>query len=179
MYYNLSMRDICVISKPYIEILDKVKLCVNVEGFSKDIKQLWYEFPLWMKDYINVENSDAFLVALLPNCAFLNKDIIVNGKISKKLYLSINNELMPIWKKFSKIFNGISVICDEDNLQNEKQENKHIGTAISCGVDSLNTYFTLIDEKQEIDTLTFLMLVLIEAQGGSMRINHMIYLTVD
>lgn len=146
------------ISKPKIEHNDgTIKFYVDVIGLEQE--KLWYEMPDYLESYLDINDSSAFLVALLPQICFSGeKGIIIEGSISSTLYTNIIDRLFPLWRKYSSIFEPIAIqygFLVEGKTNTESQA--HNGTGISCGVDSLDTIKTTMgySTANMIDTLTF------------------------
>lgn len=60
------------ISKPQIEHNNgTIRLYVNITGLEQS--QLWYEMPDYLEPYLNLNDSSAFLVALLPQLCISEK----------------------------------------------------------------------------------------------------------
>ena len=145
------------ISNPYIvENKETIRLCSNISGLSETDEQIWFEFPIWMREYINENDSTPFLVALLPNCCAINKDIYIEGCVSEKLVNNILFKLIPLWEKNSSLFGKIEIHV-KGTKQIYSYKKMHVGTGISCGVDSFDAIKSSMDFSQnyQVDTLTF------------------------
>lgn len=126
--------------------------------FSIDEKKdtLWYKVPEIYRSFIITGNLDAFVVGLLFKALEGGHDIHVRGAISSRLNYTLGhyviNALCFVFPEFKKIRIFSEVLKDEDlNTGNTA------GTALSCGVDSLATYFDHILErgKHKVEFFTF------------------------
>lgn len=133
---------------------DAIRLAVNVfeEGTKRE---LWYEVPLAIKDSLLDNCLDAFLVAILPIAMMHGSDIKVKGRISERLHYSLVNNVIPLLSNNSTIYQSIQVTADE--LCVFPCHKGHIGTGLSCGVDSFDTILSLKQKgiPDSLDTLTF------------------------
>lgn len=162
-YHHVSQlnewRNIVMIyiSHPKLENRNgKIRYYVEVKGL--EINKLWYEMPDYVEPYINIKDSSPFLVALLPQIALRGESIVVEGLIQSTLYYNITNKLFPLWNKYSSIFKPVALDI-HSLLENSHRVSRegHIGTGVSCGVDSFDTIKTTLEYPKEnrIDTLTF------------------------
>lgn len=144
-----------VIQDYYMKIMgDSIRLSVNV--IEEDVERnLWYEVPLAVKDSLLDNCLDAFLVAVLPIAMLSGKDIKVKGRVSKKLHYSLINNVIPLLSSNSDIYHSIHITADD--LCAFPCQKGHIGTGLSCGVDSFDTILSLLQEDSPyaLDTLTF------------------------
>lgn len=86
------------ISKPKIEHSDgTIRFYVDVFGLEQS--KLWYEMPDYMEPYLDLNDSTAFLVALLPQLCIAGEGIVIDGSISSVLYYNIIQKLYPFWRK--------------------------------------------------------------------------------
>ena len=147
------------IGKPSITISDKrAKLSANISNNENGTNfDLWYDVDKTYAEYLCSETSDAFLVAMLPYAMEHQLDIICDDTISEKLYFNLQQNLIPILSKYSKIFKRIKIIA-------EKRTNKRFTTAtanatgLSCGVDSFDTIKDMLyntSKSYELSALTF------------------------
>lgn len=127
------------IHTPELVMLDgKARIQAKIEGVETD-NILWFETDKEYKNYLTPEKSDAFVVGLLWIAIRNNKDIVVKGPMSEKLYYSLNNQLIPLIALIYKKYNPIRIHCE--NLDSSKLKNHQgVGTGLSCGVDSLHTF---------------------------------------
>jgi len=82
------------------------------------------------------ENYDGFLVLVLVVAMKKNEDIVIDGKVSFKLYYNIVNHIMPIIKIIHPDFEIIKIKVN--GFTDEKFDTNYgVGCGLSCGVDSL------------------------------------------
>ena len=118
--------------------------------------EIWYEASSEIGYYFCDERADAFVVALMPYAMSIGEDIISNVPISAQLKHSLVKSQIPYMVKLSQKYHNISIISE---INSDKLESaNHVGTSISCGVDSLSTLVwegLLADESRyKIDSLT-------------------------
>ncbi|XQY91003.1 hypothetical protein ACNRWW_15945 [Metabacillus sp. HB246100] len=119
---------------------DKARLQAKIEGVETD-SVLWFETEKKYRNYLTTEKSDAFVVGLLWTGIRNNKDIVVKGSMSEKLYYSLNNHLIPLIASIYKKYNPIRIHCE--HLDSKKLKSLHaVGSGLSCGVDSLHAFAT-------------------------------------
>lgn len=125
-------------------------------SYKNKTETLWYSFSKEYKEYLVSENSDAAVVSLLLFAMKNNEDIIIEGKISAKLFYQLNHYLIPALNLANKQWNKIKIIANELNEDNLNVL-KSTGTGVSCGIDSFSTIYDHLNEKEifNIDYLTF------------------------
>ncbi|SDS01503.1 hypothetical protein [Gramella sp. MAR_2010_147] len=135
-----------IIDKPQLEKRDdKVILSVDFE-IEANKKKLWYSFSNKYKEYLIVEQLDAFVVGLLFLGLKTGHDLKLKGPISARLFYSLNHYLLDAFCLVNPNYKRIKIIpsslCTSDfNVANTA------GTGLSCGIDSFATYF---DHKDEV-----------------------------
>lgn len=134
---------------------DSSRLCADMIEFNNIVK-IWYEVDKDKEKYLCIERADAFVTAFLLYSMEKGEDIVVvDNKISEKLYYNINNYIIPAIVKNSKKYKTIRIIGEtiSDLLQNYG----HNGTGISGGVDSFYTvksYYENVPKSLKLDVLT-------------------------
>lgn len=144
------------IRKPMItENGDRCRLLSIIE-IDGQTKELWYDVNKGLSRYLTDDRSDAFVVALLIYAMKNKHSIECEAPLSSKLYYSLREYLIPFLCNINKELSPITI---KTELTDEVYETStHIGTGISCGIDSLSTIIKHgINEDIEdykIDTLT-------------------------
>lgn len=108
-------------------------------------RELWYEVEKKYKNYLTYERADAFVVGLFLLALRKGYDIRVKGAISKRLFYTLNNYLLPLTSEV-RSFNKIKLHCDEilsDPIPNQGA----VGTGLSCGIDSFSTIYSHLNEN--------------------------------
>lgn len=145
-----------IIRKPtIIEIEDRCRLLSTLD-IDGQTKEMWYDVDKALSPFLVHERSDAFVVALLVYAMKKNHSIKCEMPLSAKLYYSLREQLIPFLCNLNKELHPITI---EAKLSSEVYESSaHVGTGISCGIDSLSTIINHgINEKideYKIDTLT-------------------------
>ena len=113
---------------------------------------MYFEVEDEYVQYLSDETLDCFLVSLIPFIVKHNYDVIVKGKISKKLYYQISNYLLPLLcDKFKK--RPINIECETADIN---YNSKGVGASVSCGVDSFYTMLKHKNQKSEEYNITHL-----------------------
>lgn len=142
-----------IISKPKIEkVGDRARLCSEICEKGKQPYTLWFDVDAQYADYLT-DSADAFVVAMLPYAMNNNLNISAEAKMSKKLCFQLNEILIPVLAKNSKLFGKISVSAKELTEENYCSVNSS-ATGFSRGVDSFDTICSLTNN--DIDKLTHL-----------------------
>ncbi len=144
-----------IIGKPKIEKLDnRARLCSEISEKGKPSYTLWFETDARYINYLT-DSADTFIVAILPYAMSNNLNISAEAKMSKKLCFQLNEILIPVLAKNSKIFGKISVSANELTEENYCSENAS-ATGFSRGVDSFDTICSLLENgTEELTHLTF------------------------
>lgn len=157
------MKNKLKLSSMFIEQLeDKVRICSNIKTDSIEYK-LWYEIDEKYKEYVLMERLDAFLVAILPYAIKRELDIIVEGKVSERLYYQLNTYLIPmLCNELGKKVINIEVELDSKSYG----KGNAVGTGISCGVDSLYTILKHTNRTENLYNITHLTFFNVGANGS-------------
>ncbi len=145
-----------VIEKIFLKETDEgnSRICSNIKSDKEDFL-LWFEVDKEYKDYILTERADAFLTVVLQYAIKQELDIIVEDKISSRLYYQMTTYFVPmLCKTLNK--RTIEIEAELDNKVYNSQ--KAVGAAISCGVDSFYTiskHTSLKEKESNITHLTF------------------------
>ena len=135
---------------------DTVKLSAKVlmNGISET---LWYRFPAAYEKFLVTERSDAFVVGLLFLALRSGSDIKINGAISQKLHYTLTRYIITALTLANSEFKTIAIRPEKLDATDYNSGNC-AGTGMSCGVDSLATYYSHCDEKKpfKIEYFTFL-----------------------
>ncbi len=119
-------------------------------------KTLWFKISSEYKAYVVTENQDAAVVSLLALAMLNDENIHVKGKISAKLFYTINTYLIKALHLANNEYHLIKVTADKFNY-NSFLNNKNAATGLSCGIDSFSTISTHLDldEVYKIKYFTF------------------------
>lgn len=124
---------------------------------KEEKKTLWFKIPAEYKAYIVTENQDAALVSLLVLAMINNENIHIKGKVSAKLFYTINTYLIKAFHLANKEYHIIRVTADSlnyDSLVNTK----NAATGLSCGIDSFSTISTHLNLDKEYKIKYFMFL---------------------
>lgn len=116
----------------------------EVQGIDETI---WFSTPEKYGQYFCADVSDAFVVMSLLPAIRTGQDIMVETRMSERLYFHISTSVLAIFKMmFGKADDrDIKVICKELTHQNFGGE--EVGCGCSLGVDSLSAIFGGVDEN--------------------------------
>ncbi len=105
--------------------------------WQKDDSGLWFAVPLEYKDYLCVDRSDAFIVAMLWYAMITGADIVFETPASEQMCFNIQSSLIPALCTKDNGYRRIRLIGPTTDTP---YVNSHaIGTGMSCGVDSIYT----------------------------------------
>lgn len=147
-----------IIKSPTIQVVSETQTKISVPYIvENESKELWYLIESKYTSYLTADIADAYVVGFLLYAMERNLNIKSEIPLSAKLYFQLTKYLMPFLVSFNKRLHIIDILTD---LVSEDYQAIHVGTGISCGVDSLSTivYHGLEEkvEKNKIDTLTLL-----------------------
>ncbi|WP_304251050.1 hypothetical protein [Parabacteroides gordonii] len=132
---------------------DVTKVLIPLQIVGRE-SLLWFSFPSDYEQFLTVSVSDSIIVGLLLYAMERGYTIVSDIPVSYDLLLKLNKYLMPF---LCKINTNLKPIRIEAKSSVEQFSGKHVGTGISCGVDSLSTIiYHGIDEQvaeSRVDTL--------------------------
>lgn len=105
--------------------------------------ELFYDYNLQELDLLDDNFADPFLVSLLPYAMNKEYDIECDDPVSSDLFYNIVFDYIPVMSKYTKYFNKINIICK--TKKKEIKNNNAVVTGASCGVDSLYSIFSVIE----------------------------------
>lgn len=113
------------------------KLCsdININGVRRT---LWFGVDERYGQCLSVGRADPFLVILLPSAMILGDETIVcEDVISSRLFLGINEYLLPTLVRKSGKFKKVTIKGNTSSGNESWENNKAVGVGFSGGVDSL------------------------------------------
>lgn len=128
------------IGKPRIESGGgRARLLAEVRVESADeerAQEIWFEVEETYGDYLCAERADAFLIGLLPNAQREGWDIACEAPVTAELLYQLRDTLIPALARNSDVLYAprIEAPAAAEPLPCAGA----VGTAISCGVDSLH-----------------------------------------
>lgn len=117
----------------------KSRLSADIVVDGREGRPLWFEVDEKYGRYLCDERSDAFVIGLLHYALRKGHGIVSEVPMTRRLYEQLTDQFLPA---FSKI-NGIKPIEISVPLMNEiahPDNEHHVGTGVSCGVDSLHVF---------------------------------------
>ena len=135
-----------IISKPYLESDDDnsfLKASIHDEKRNKDFL-IWYSVENEYRNYLCIENADAFLLLALMVAIQSHQDIKVEAPVSRKLLFNLNNYVIPLFTKI--IPNGQTIRIEAKETSTAVFDARGVGCGCSMGVDSLSALYTHLDE---------------------------------
>lgn len=152
------MRKVIYIGKPFIvseEEFSKIKVSIHADDIPE--YYAYYSVPASYEQYLTYEVSDFALVCLLLYCMEHDYDMFFDGALSEELYVSITEYLIPAICQNIKKYHSIKIECEK--LVTIKFNGTHVGTGLSCGVDSFYTVIKNLNHSDNsnlnLTTLTF------------------------
>ncbi len=100
-----------------------------------DNKELYYIVSSEYEKFLS-ETYDSFLLAILFYAMYNNQSIHIDGSVSEKLHHNITQTLVPMLHFCYPTLHSIQIKAKE--LVSKYLENKEVGLALSCGIDSLS-----------------------------------------
>lgn len=105
--------------------------------WQSDDSGLWFAVPIEYKDYLCVERSDAFVVAMLWYAMITGSDIESIAPMSEKMVFHISRYLIPALCTDENGYRRIKIMGPTTNQPYKNISG--VGTGMSCGVDSFYT----------------------------------------
>ncbi|TRO63908.1 hypothetical protein [Christiangramia sabulilitoris] len=136
-----------IINQP--EILERGNSCIleSIIEINGEKRSMWFKTPMEYKEYLVTENVDGFLVGLLFKALQTNSNIKLKAPVSANLIYSLNHYLIPALVLSNPTFKKIRILTNEINNSNLNIK-PFAATGMSCGVDSLATYYDHIKEEE-------------------------------
>ena len=129
---NVFKKDI-IVSKPYISS-ENNKCYLNSDiSINGKKKKLWVCVDNEYKEYLDLETSDAFLLALIPYALRTNHDIVMEFPVSDEFLHNVNEYLLPNLYASDPRFYRIKIYAKVTTL---KKRGEAVGCGLSCGIDS-------------------------------------------
>jgi hypothetical protein len=128
----------------------------NKEG-GKDIEThtLIYSVPIKYGYGLCTDLSDAYVIAFLNHCMRKDLDIVAESPISSHLYHNITEYIIPALVHEDRHFKTIKInapIMEDSQIRS----GEHVGTGMSCGVDSLHSLWHYLNYEDSSRRLTHL-----------------------
>lgn len=134
-----------------------IRIEYNLTDGKSEPVRLWYVIPRSYEEFLTVDVADSVVVGILIYAMRKRTAIVSDIPISSNLYFGLTKYLMPF---LTKINHELSIIDISMPLSDKVYNGKHVGTGISCGVDSLSSIIYHGEEEDipgfKIDTLTLL-----------------------
>lgn len=147
------------IGNPYIIYAKNKARLVSDFIIDGTVKKVWIETALQYKEGLCTDYSDGFLIAILPYAMINRHNIVIDGKITTDIFFNLTHYTIPFLNRLSNgEWKQIKIKSNYDRIN--RYSGKHVGTGISCGIDSLSTIkYHFDDEEMEeyrLDTLVLL-----------------------
>lgn len=125
-------KDI-VASKPYISSDNNTCYLNSDISINGKIKKLWVSVDNNYKQYLDLETSDAFLLALIPYAIRTNHDIVMEYPVSDEFLHNVNEYLLPNLYAADPRLYHIKIKAKTTTV---KKKGDAVGCGLSCGIDS-------------------------------------------
>lgn len=133
---------------PYVtELEGKTRLEAELKVEGKEPYAAYLEVDKAHGVFFTPEVSDYLLVMLLLYAMEHEYDMVFDGDITEGLYHRVTGYLIPAISKNIKKYKSIRVSCR--SLVNYRFHGEHVGTGLSCGVDSLYTVLKTAERSME------------------------------
>lgn len=144
------------IKQPYLEeTVDEIRLCAEIHRQGQE-QTLWFSAEKEYGDYLTMERSDAFLVALLPTAMREGEDLLCEGPVTKRLLYQINHYLIPMLADNLPSLHRITVRAQASEGSLPCAE--AVGTGWTGGVDSMYTVMEHLSPGESHYKLTHLLI---------------------
>jgi len=145
------------IARPSVETADgmtTVSFSLDVDGTGK---LLWFRFSAEYGSYLTVDRGDALLAMMVYYAMEHGHDLVFEMPVSERLFYQVKYNLVDALHKEDPSFRDIAINCEVTAESYERGSG--VGTAISCGIDSLTTLYThnmkFPLNKMKVNQLTF------------------------
>lgn len=132
-------------------------LTVNMDVKYTTANKLWFSVPSEYEDWLTDDVYDAFLVAALYPAMYYNEPIIIEGKVSHKLYYNCTRYVKSIIGFFRDGMTDVEINVQGYKIAEKKYH--HVGTGFSAGIDSFATFYEHYEKEKDpeykIDSLFF------------------------
>lgn len=129
-----------------VDGFDKIKPPINkktnitfIGNTNIEEKTMWFALKEENSDLLNTDTYDAFILVPYYMGMFFGEDLVVYGKVSKKLYYNLTNYVQRIFLDYSDYTRKIHF--DVDELVDTNFRGDIIGAGLTCGVDSLQSIY--------------------------------------
>lgn len=138
---------------------EKSRLICDVDcGFSEE-KSVWFSVERKYKEWLCADVYDAFLMAMLYPAMYYKENIEIDGAISRKLLINVNNYIQAAKNTYDHDSHIVEVKA-KSFATATKLTQTHVGLGFGAGIDSFcsleDHFFHPIDDKNKVDTLCFL-----------------------
>jgi len=123
---------------------DKVFITSRFICQGKENK-LWFKFDKEFSKYAVLENSDAFLVALLPLAMQARESIKLHHPLSEGIYYNVTEYLIPLVHRCIPDAHEVEVIPSGFRGASASSSQRVVATGLSCGIDS---FFTIAEHSR-------------------------------
>lgn len=148
--------ELIKIGKPYILQNcenGRVRLCADIIDDSE--KTLYFEVDSEFKEFLVVENSDAFVLGLLHHAMNEGKNIACEIGVTGQLLFQLRNYYIPIISRNMPDLYSVKIYAD--SLATINNNEKGVVTGNSGGVDSFYTILKYNKEPNQEFKLTHLI----------------------
>ena len=139
------------ICKQYnVENENKVRCYCNIDIDGKE-KEIWFEVEKKYEKYLVLDRADAYLIGILNFAMRNNHNIKCEMPVTDELLHNIKEVIIPILSKYSNDLYNIEI--DAATIK-PLTPGKHIGTGLSCGIDSFYSLHKHFDDAYPSMKLT-------------------------
>ena len=136
----------------------QARIVCDMEADFTNVKEFFFCVDEENADCLTDDVYDAFLIAALYPAMCYGEDIHIDGKVTKRTYHNLKQYVQGMVLAYEPNFHEIDIKV-EGFSHAHKDENLHVGTGFSGGVDSFSTlvdnFFKTNDSDYKIDTLFF------------------------
>lgn len=129
----------------------RLRLFYNIFDADEE-KNIWFDIPSEYENGLSIDKSDGILLHILLYAIRAEKDIEICGSVSERLLYQLERHFIPAYAAqggFRRIHIYVTNKSINQKLYTSSSKTRVAATGMSCGIDSLYTYFT--HSKESID----------------------------
>lgn len=117
---------------------------------------VWYRFPRSCRPYLDDQNGDPFLAALLAPAMVLGEDLQIEAPVSPRLMRSAHN-IQEIYRCWNSNLHEVKVSAPIRRSDQPSCNHDRIGLFFSLGVDSSYSLLKNVERAPEAECITHLI----------------------
>jgi len=123
---------------------DNIRICCEID-VDEERRSLYFVVDAAYENDITIDRADAFLVMLFYFAMRDGHDLAFESPLSEQLLYQVQTYLVDALHKANPSYRRISITCP--HTEREHYAGTAVGTAMSCGADSLFTLYMHLGEQ--------------------------------